>query len=315
MLKRAWHINAPLTTTTVMMVVALGVTVLGLLVDERLVTGAPVWLKPAKFAASFAIYSITLIAIFTLLPAWRRTRAIVGWVTAVVLLLEFAIIALQAGRGVASHFNVGTPLDTALFALMGLAIVIQTVASGALAVALFRQRFTDRALGWGLRFGTTISIIGAVAGGVMTQASGEQLDRLRAGEHLAVVGAHTVGGPDRGPGIPGTGWSTEHGDIRIGHFVGLHALQALPLVALGLARRRLDDDVRVRLVLTASASYSSLFALLLGQALRGQSVVAPDATTWLAAAAWAILTVAALALSVSATSGARMPLMRKVRLS
>ena len=119
---------------------------------------------------------------------------------------------------------------------MGLAIVAQTLTSVAVAVALWRQPFADRALGWALRFGMVITIVGAFSGGLMAQPTRAQIADARAGQRMTVSGAHTVGAADGGPGVPGTGWSTDHGDLRVAHFLGLHALQALPLVALALPR-------------------------------------------------------------------------------
>jgi hypothetical protein len=281
-----------LTAAGLLMTGALAFSVVGLLVDPRLITGAPAWLKPAKFAVSTAIYMLTLAWIFTLLPEWRRTRTVVGWTTAVILVLEVAIIDTQAWRGTTSHFNVGTVLDGVLFSIMGLAIVLQTLSSVAVAVALWRQRFTDRALGWALRFALIITILGASTGGLMARPTTAQLADARATGRLTVAGAHTVGAHDGGPGLPGTGWSIEHGDLRVPHFIGLHAMQILPLLALPLRRRLATEAARVRVIVVVATSYASLFAILLSQALRGQSLVQPDAVTIAALSAWAILTAA-----------------------
>jgi len=103
--------------------------------------------------------------------------------------------------------------------------------------------------------------------------------------------------------VPLTGWSREHGDVRVPHFVGLHAVQALALVALVLGRWHAPDEVRVRALLAAAASYASLFVLLLWGALRGQSVV--DAAGLVPIAIWAVVT--ALVLGGIAAGSRRVP--------
>ena len=144
MLKRLWKADTPLTVTGLLMLPALAAAAIGLIVDPRLITGAPAWLKPAKFALSIAVYAFTLAWTFTFIPGFKRTRRIVGWVTAIVMVLELAIISLQAWRGTTSHFNFSTSFNAALFAVMGMAIVLQTVTSIAVAIALWRQEFEDQ---------------------------------------------------------------------------------------------------------------------------------------------------------------------------
>ena len=297
MLNTLWKGSAPLTATGVVMIAALAGATIGLAVDSRIIGGAPAWLKPAKFAVSIAIYNFTLAWIFSLIPEWASTRRIVGWTTAVTLLLEMVIIGLQAFRGTTSHFNLATLFDGVLFTIMGAAILVQTLSTVAVAVALWRHQLADRALGWALRLGMTITIVGAMTGGLMTQPTRQQLDAARAGGRMTVAGAHTVGAPDGGPGLPGTGWSTDHGDLRVPHFLGLHALQALPIIALVLARRGVRDPVRVRLTIAAAASYVALFGILLSQALRGQPLLAPDALMMALLGVWAVGSVAAAAAS------------------
>ena len=290
MLKSLWKTNVPLTVTGLLMLPALAIAMVGLIVDPRFITGAPAWLKPAKFAISIAIYVFTLAWTFTLIPDWEKTQRIVGWLTAIAMVLELAIIDFQAFRGTTSHFNLGTPLNGALFALMGFTIVAQTLTSVAVAIAFWRQTFDDHALGWALRLGMTVTIIGALSGGLMTLPTATQSAAAPAGHAMPVIGAHTVGAPDGGPGMPGTGWSTGHGDLRVPHFFGLHALQVIPLFVFVLRRRRLSTDARVRLTLVAAGSYVALFAILLAQALRGQSVLNPDALTIGTLGAWTLIT-------------------------
>ncbi len=263
-MKTLWNGSKPLTAVGILMIAALIPSLVGILLDPRVITGAPAWLKPAKFAISTAIYSLTLAWVFTYLPDWPRLKSIAGWITAVVFVLEVAIIDLQAARGTTSHFNMGTPLDASLFGIMGLAIVLVWMASVAIAVALFRQPFSDRAMGWALRLGFAITVLGSATGGLMVRPTHAQLAEAHATHRMPVSGAHTVGAPDGGPGMPGTGWSREHGDLRVPHFFGLHAMQILPLFAWLIGRGR------PRLVIAAGAGYAAVYVVLLVQALEGR---------------------------------------------
>lgn len=291
---RLWQASPPLTAVGLLMLGAAVASAVGIVLDPRIITGVPAWLKPFKFAVASAVYSLTLAWIFGWLTEWPRMRRVVGWTTAIVFVLEVAIVDVQAWRGTTSHFNASTPLDRGLFIFMGSAILLQTVVSVSVAVALWRQRFTNRALGWALRLGMVQTILGAMTGPLMTRPTEGQLANARAGGRITTVGAHTVGGPDGGPGVPVTGWSREHGDMRVPHFMGLHAIQALALVAIGLRRWRRPEETRVGVVLIAAGSYASLFALLLWQALRGRSIVAPDAPGLASLAIWGLVTALAL---------------------
>jgi hypothetical protein len=285
-LHRLWTADRILTAAGLVMLAGLAAALAGLRLDPRVIAGAPAWLKPAKFTASTAIYMFTLAWIFSYLPDWARLRRHVSRLTAVIFVVEVGLVGLQAWRGTTSHFNVATPFDGMVFTVMGLAILLQTCSVVAVAVALWRQPFADAALGWALRFGIALTILGALIGGLMARPTADQLADARAGHRMTVAGAHTVGAPDGGPGLPGTGWSTEHGDLRVSHFVGLHAMQLLPLIAV-LLGGRVPASRRVSLVRVAAASYLALIALLLAQALFGEAFAAPSTVTIAALIAWA----------------------------
>lgn len=281
----SWH--RPLTIFTLAMALLAVVAGLGVAMDHRVLGGAPIWLKPFKFAVSLALYAATIAWIIDQLPnprRWVRTAAVVLVAASTV---EIAVIVLQVVRGTYSHFNVTTPLDTALWGVMAGFVVVLWLATAAIAVFAARRSLPDRASTLAIRYGLVIALVGAALGFLMTTPTPAQLDALAEGAST-LVGAHSVGVPDGGPGLAVTGWSTTGGDLRVSHFVGLHGLQAIPLLGwlLGRSRWGLDPVTRARLVTVGAAGYLGLVLLLLAQALRGQPLLAPDG---LAVAALAIL--------------------------
>jgi hypothetical protein len=292
-------------------------------IDPRLVSGVSTWLKPAKFAASVALTSFTLALLLPHLDLPRRggkrALSLVVWLLA----FELVLITVQAARGVPSHFNNSTRGDQMLFSVMGAAIVAVTIALGFIAVWAFRQRFADRALGWGIRLGFVAMLLGSAMGGLMTRPTPEQLASLRAGEPTPMVGGHAVGVPDGGPGLPLTRWSREGGDVRVPHFLGLHGLQVLPLAGWLLGRRRraagmgsvaarMVTGAAPRLTVAVGIGYIGLTLAALLQALRGQPLLAPDGITFITIAAVvgisALAALAALAVprgSTAASEGRR----------
>ncbi|MEV7232697.1 hypothetical protein AB0N06_01465 [Streptomyces sp. NPDC051020] len=284
---RSWH--RPLVLFAAAMAVMAVVSGVGLLVDDRVLAGSAIWFKPFKFAVSFVAYALALAWMLTLLTRGRRTGWWAGTVVVVSSLTEMALITTQVIRGKRSHFNHATPFDERLFTAMGVTVAVLWTGTLVIAILLLRARIQDRAAALAIRSGVFIALVGAGFGFLMTQPTPEQ----RAAGNLDtadVIGAHSVGVPDGGPSMPLTGWSTTGGDLRIPHFVGMHALQLLPLLLLALVAlaprfpRLGDPRVRLRLMVVASGAYAAVVALVAWQALRGQSLIHPDGATLTAAA-------------------------------
>ncbi|MGC4948818.1 hypothetical protein ACLQ2N_21765 [Streptomyces sp. DT224] len=307
--RTAWH--RPLAVCAAAMGALAAFSAVGLLVDGRTVMGENVWLKPLKFALSFGLYAITLAWMIGSARTRRRTLWWLGTLTAAAFVLpEISAITFQAARGVRSHFNVGTALDGAVFMVMGGAAYLGWALTLAVGIVLVLQHRSARravltrsarswvpadgaarAMACAVPLGVLVSLAGMSVGYLMTAPTPDQAQALDAGATLATIGAHSVGAPDGGAGMPVTGWSTGSGDLRAAHFVGIHALQVLPLVALAVKR--------ARLVAVAAFGYSGLTGLLVWQARRGQALLEPDTTTLLAAGGLAaVVAVTAVAVSV-----------------
>ncbi|WP_253208500.1 hypothetical protein [Streptomyces sp. YPW6] len=285
---RTWH--RPLVVFSAAMAALAVASAVGLVVDDRVLAGAPIWAKPFKFSVSFVAYCLTLAWMLTLLTHGRRIGRWAGHAVVLTGLTEMVIITVQVVRGKRSHFNTATAFDTALWNAMGLTIVVLWAATLVIAVLLLRARVPDRPTALAVRGGLLIALAGAALGFLMTLPSESQ---RAAGDLDAAetIGAHSVGVPDGGPSMALTGWSTTGGDLRVPHFVGMHALQLIPLLlmALVLLAPRLatlrDAGVRLRLVRVAVGGYAALVALITWQALRGQPLVHPDGITLAAAGA------------------------------
>ena len=251
---RVLHRVNPALSWTGWLNVALAALALGLLlVDHRLVAGAPAWLKPLKFALSITAFAWTLGWLLADLPApAQRSVQLLSWGVALSMAVEQAVIFTQAARGTTSHYNGSSGLNAALFGLMGIFIAVNSLmTTWALYLAWHYQPHGPASYVWGLRLGLLLFLIGSVLGGFMIHNM-----------------QHTVGAPDGGPGLPGLGWSTRAGDLRVAHFLGMHALQALPL--LGWALSRSLPQQATALTWTGAALYASAVAGLLALALAGR---------------------------------------------
>lgn len=296
----SWH--RPLMAVGLGSAALVPVGAVAVLADPRMLLGDPLWLKPTKFAVSIAIFCITWAWLYEQLRARSgRIRGVhaAGTLAAVTLAIELVAIALQAGRGTTSHYNVSTSLDSSLWTVMAVSIVAAWLGSLWLTGALFAVRGLDPARSLAIRAGAVLALAGMVLGFLMTVPTPDQLADFR-----GIAGAHTVGLPDGGPGLAVVGWSTVGGDLRIPHFVGMHALQLLPLLLIGLelAASRVPalaaPRVRRDLVATAVVGYAGLLGLVTWQALRGQPLLSPDPWTTAAAGLLILLVAAGTVLSL-----------------
>jgi hypothetical protein len=228
--------------------------------DTRLILGINPWIKPMKFFSSIAIFLWTM-AWFTA-DADRRFASrltVIRWTMLMTLAGEIALIVMQSIRGTTSHFNDSTPFDGAVFGVMGVLIVANTIAVAAFATTLQEDTAGRRAAYlWGVRLGIVLFVVSSLEGFLMVANS-----------------AHSVPGPDGGPGLPFVNWSTRVGDLRVAHFLGLHALQALPLVGYLLDRGWAARPARRRhAVLAAAVVWLGAWSVTLILALAGRPLVA-----------------------------------------
>ncbi|MDQ4122857.1 MAG: hypothetical protein M3209_15580 [Acidobacteriota bacterium] len=220
--------------------------------DSTEILGINRWIKPMKFASSIAIYLWTLAVYLYFLNGFAKSKIVIAWGVIAMMSGEIILILMQAARGTTSHFNVKTPFDNAVFAAMGLMILINSLLLIYLTFLYFRSSLDlPRAIVWGFKLGLVVFLLGSAEGGYMSAQLG-----------------HSVGVQDGGAGLPFVNWSTEGGDLRVAHFLGLHAFQAIPLAALFFVRWR--KQFATALTLGFALAYFAGFSFIFIQAAQGK---------------------------------------------
>lgn len=222
------------------------------LFDSTEILGINRWIKPMKFFVSIAIFVWTTAVYLSFLENYRRAARFISWGTILVFTIEMIIITGQAARGTTSHFNVRTPLDGMLFSIMGTAIIFNTLLAAYLLFLYFKAEIDlPKAVVWGMRLGLILFLASCLEGGYMSAQLG-----------------HTIGAADGGAGLPGVNWSTRNGDLRVAHFVGMHAFQAVPLFA--LAMEKYDKKSALFRTFVFALVYFAFFTFVFVQALLGR---------------------------------------------
>lgn len=256
----------------VVSVAAALVLVLFWIFDPRELGGVSVWEKPLKFFISAAIFGITYSWLSSFIAKGSRWVRIAGSVIAVSLAIELVLITAVAGFGETSHFNVSSPLAITIWSLMATFISLVLVATLVLSFLIIRDRSQVAGVRLGLGLGSLNTAVGMGLAFLMTSPTANQLANFQ-----GIAGAHSVGTSDGGPGLPFLGWSTVAGDLRVGHFFGLHAIQvAIALLVLGYL---LPVALRLPTLLVGNFTYLGFVGIVTWQALRAEPFSSPSSLT------------------------------------
>ena len=240
--------------------------------DARELGGVSVWEKPLKFFISSAIFSFTFSWLSSFIIKGSRWVKVAGLVIAISLAVELVLIAAMAALGTTSHFNVSTPTAIVIWSLMATFISIVLFATLFLSITILLQKQQEFNLKLTLTLGSLNTAVGMGLAYLMTWPTATQL-----ANYQGIAGAHAVGVEDGGPGLPFLGWSTVAGDLRVGHFFGLHSIQvAAILLALSLL---LPIAFRIPLIVVGNITWLGFVGIVTWQSLRAEPFSSPSELT------------------------------------
>jgi hypothetical protein len=248
------------------------------ILDTRELLGVSVWEKPIKFFISSAIFSFTYSWLSSFIAKGARWVKLAGLFIAVSLTVELVLISAMAILGTTSHFNVSSPTAIVIWSLMATFISIVLFSTIFISLMIMFQKQQEFNLKLALALGSINTAVGMGLAYLMTWPTAAQL-----ANYQGIAGAHAVGVSDGGPGLPFLGWSTVAGDLRVGHFFGLHSIQvAVILLALSLL---LPLAFRVPLIIVGNTTWLGFVGLVTWQSLRAEPFASPSALTLTALAA------------------------------
>ena len=229
--------------------VCLGFSILFLIltkITHTQVYGVNAWYKPFKFAFSTFLFSWSMAWYCSYLSDFNIR--FFNWTVIVLLGFEIFYIAFQAGRGQLSHYNVSTPVYSVLYSLMALAASAVTIYTAYVGFLFFKNDFSNlpNYYLWAIRLAIILFVIFSFEGFSM----GSRLN-------------HSVGALNDNSNWFILGWSKTVGDLRVAHFIGMHALQVVPILSYYVLKN-------TKLTIGLSVMYGLLALFTLIQAMQGR---------------------------------------------
>jgi hypothetical protein len=213
------------------------------------VQGVNAWYKPFKFAVSIGLFSWSMAWYCYYLSGFNVTPF--NWSVIILFGLELIYIIFQASKGELSHFNISTPTHSLLYSLMGLAAALITLYTAYVGVLFFIQPLPNlpRYYLWAIRLGILIFVVFSFEGGLMGSRMNHSVGAINDNSNWFIVG-----------------WSKTVGDLRVSHFIGMHALQLLPLLSFYIFKN-------TKATIIISLLYAVLATTTLVQALNGKPLI------------------------------------------
>jgi hypothetical protein len=211
--------------------------------------GVNAWYKPFKFAFSTLTFVWAMAWYGYYLPDFNV--GVFSWSIIILLGFEIIYIAIQAGRGQLSHYNLSTGFYAAMYSLMALAATLVTLYTAYVGILFFKNSFPDLPdyYVWAIRLSIVIFVIFSFEGFAMGSRLNHSVGALNDNSNWFIVG-----------------WSKTVGDLRVSHFIGMHALQVLPILSYYVLKN-------TKLTIGLSFIYGLLAILTLIQALQGRPLI------------------------------------------
>lgn len=204
------------------------------------------WYKPFKFAFSTFLFAWAMAWYCYYLPDFNIK--LFNWSVIILLGFEIFYIALQASKGQLSHYNLSIPVYAALYSMMALAATLVTLYTAYIGFLFFNNSFPELPdyYVWAIRLGIALFVIFSFEGFAMGSRLNHSVGALNDNSNWFIVG-----------------WSKTVGDLRVAHFIGMHALQVLPLLSYYVLKS-------TKLTIGLSIIYGIIATLTLIQALQAK---------------------------------------------
>lgn len=218
------------------------------------VYGVNAWYKPFKFAFSTLTFSWAMAWYCYYLPDFNIK--LFNWSTIIFLGFEIIYIAIQASRGQLSHYNLSSGFYSAMYSLMALAATLVTLYTAYVGFLFFKNSFEESPVYyiWAIRLGIVIFVIFSFEGFIMGSRLNHSVGALNDNSNWLIVG-----------------WSKTVGDLRVSHFIGMHALQVLPLLSYYILKNS-------KLTIAIALLYGLIALTTLIQALQGKPLFKANST-------------------------------------